>query len=63
MISCQLFGDDSIHDQRIQLPAIPRVGDRLIVPFCSNYTYRVTEVRFDANNPMVTLFLEWNSST
>ena len=60
MISCRLFGDDDVHNQQIYLPAIPRVGDTLSVPKCSNHTYRVMSIRFEANEDNVTLFLEWN---
>ena len=59
MIPCRLFGHDDVHDVMIELPAVPRVGDRLFVPHCSSYTYRITEVRFHANDPIVTLILEW----
>ena len=59
MIQCRLFGHDEVHDEVIDLPAVPRIGDHISVLELTHYTLRVNQVRFIAGNSQVVLFVEW----
>jgi len=58
MIQCQLLGPDEVHDQYVSFPGIPRVGEKLVVGFCT-HQLRVIDIIYYGNIAGVQLWVEF----